>query len=319
VHIDFRPDPRLAPKAAVLTIFCMLLAVGCAPIRGYPDDPENTQVTLNRLQPYFDGTMDVEYFRAPESQRTPLRDAIVYSRIRAYDIAFSDFERKLYGDANEVTLGSDLIALALAGLTATTGSASTKAALGAATAGVIGAKAAIDKDLYYQKTVPALLAQMEAARLNALLPITNGLRLPDAGYPLHRAYIDLQIYKEAGSIPAAINAINKDAGNAKQDAQDAVYDRGPNDFIRLPDVEAVLAELKKLGTDQQFIAVARAMEPYLAGRPAAVRNTVKTIVGGSLLKANGPRAKQALIAWIHEEDMSPLNRQQWLTAIASAQ
>jgi len=68
-----------------------------------------------------------------------------------------------------------------------------------------------------------------------------------------------------------------------------VYDRGPNDFIRLPDVEAVLAELKKLGADQQFIAVARAMEPYLAGRPAAVRNTVKTIVGGSLLKANGPR------------------------------
>ena len=68
-----------------------------------------------------------------------------------------------------------------------------------------------------------------------------------------------------------------------------MYDRGPNDFIRLPDVEAVLAELKKLGADQQFIAVARAMEPYLAGRPAAVRNTVKTIVGGSLLKANGPR------------------------------
>jgi hypothetical protein len=85
-------------------------------------------------------------------------------------------------------------------------------------------------------------------------------------------------------------------------------------------VKAVLAELKKLGTDRQFIAVAQAMEPYLAGRPAEIRNTVKTIdPTGSRLKANGPRAKQALIAWIHEEDMSPLNRQQWLTAIASAQ
>jgi len=200
------------------------LLVACAPIRGYPNDPENTDATLDRLQPYFDGTKEAEYFALATTADTRAlkRNEIVFARLRGYDIAFADFERRLYGDANAVTLGSDLVGLVLAGLTATTGNAATKSALGAASAGVIGAKSAIDKDLYYQKTIPALLAQMEADRLNALLPITKGLKLPDADYPLMQAYIDLDVYKNAGSIPAAINAVNKDAGNAKDIAQDAL-------------------------------------------------------------------------------------------------
>jgi hypothetical protein len=139
--------------------------------------------------------------------------------MRAYDITFADFEKRLYGDGNAVTLGSDLVALALTGLIATTGNAATKSALGAASTGVLGAKAAIDKDLYYQKTIPALLAQMEADRLKVALTISAGMKLPDAEYPLMQAYLDLDAYKIAGSIPAAINQINKEAGNAKDALQ----------------------------------------------------------------------------------------------------
>jgi hypothetical protein len=150
------------------------------------------------------------------------RNEIILARVHAYDIVFADFEKRLYGDGNGVTLGGDLVALVLTGLTATVGSAGTKAALGAAATGVIGAKSAIDKDLYYQKTVPALLAQMEADRLKALAPITTGMKQSDADYPLLEAYIDLDAYKNAGSIPAAINAVNKAAGVAKDIAQAAV-------------------------------------------------------------------------------------------------
>ncbi len=150
------------------------------------------------------------------------RNEIILARVHAYDIVFADFEKRLYGDGNGVTLGGDLVALVLTGLTATVGSAGTKAALGAAATGVIGAKSAIDKDLYYQKTVPALLAQMEADRLKALAPITTGMKQSDADYPLLEAYIDLDAYNNAGSIPAAINAVNKDAGVAKDIAQAAV-------------------------------------------------------------------------------------------------
>ena len=222
MHIHRLKGPQLAAVTRSAAVVCLAVLAACAPLLGYPKDPEDTDATLNRLVPYFDGTKDLEYSHASPGQKTNIRNEIIFARMRAYDITFADFEKRLYGDGNAVTLGSDLIGLILAGLTATTGGAATKSALGAASASVIGANTAINKDLYYQKTIPALLAQMEADRLLAKAPIVAGVKLPDEQYPLIQAYIDLDAYKNAGSIPAAINAVNKDAGNAKDDALDTL-------------------------------------------------------------------------------------------------
>jgi len=191
---------RRGITSLLLVAWCLVLSA-CAPLLGYPKDPEDTDATLSALAPYFNGAKDVEYAHAPPAAKTNIRNEIIFARMRAYDITFADFEKRLYGDGNAVTLGSDLAGLILAGLTATTGNAATKSVLGAASAGVIGAKAAIDKDLYYQKTIPALLAQMEADRLQAKAPIVTGMKVPDEQYPLVQAYIDLDAYKNAGSIP----------------------------------------------------------------------------------------------------------------------
>src|ERR1051326_54440 len=212
---------RRGITSLLLVAWCLVLSA-CAPLLGYPKDPEDTDATLSALAPYFNGAKDVEYAHAPPAAKTNIRNEIIFARMRAYDITFADFEKRLYGDGNAVTLGSDLAGLILAGLTATTGNAATKSVLGAASAGVIGAKAAIDKDLYDQKTIPALLAQMEADRLQAKAPIVTGMKVPDEQYPLVQAYIDLDAYKNAGSIPSAINAVNKDAGNARADAVDTL-------------------------------------------------------------------------------------------------
>jgi hypothetical protein len=222
MHLGVWPRGWRTGRLCLVSCICSLLIVGCAPILGYPKDPEDTDATLIALQPYFNGAKEAEYTRAVPAARMATRNEIIFARMRAYDIAFADFEKRLYGDGNAVTLGSDLVGLVLAGLTATTGTAATKSALGAASAGVIGANTAINKDLYYQKTVPALLAQMQAERLQAKLPIVDGIKLSDAEYPLILAYIDLDAYKNAGSIPAAINAINKETGNAKDRAIEAL-------------------------------------------------------------------------------------------------
>jgi hypothetical protein len=139
------------------------------------------------------------------------------------------------------------------GKATTTGNAATKAALGAASTGIIGANAAINKDLYYQKTIPALLTQMEANRLKAKLPIAQGLTQPDSKYSLLKAYIDLDAYKDAGSMPAAISSITQSAANDKQLAQNNItFVRSANYVSELPDIQAVQAQLKLLTTDQQF-------------------------------------------------------------------
>jgi hypothetical protein len=311
---------RKRTMAGFAVLACCGLLVACAPIRGYPNDPENTDATLTRLTPYFDGIQEQIYFALPDpALRAGKRNEIVFARLRGYDIAFADFERRLYGDANAVTLGSDLVGLVLAGLTATTGNAATKSALGAASAGVIGAKSAIDKDLYYQKTIPALLAQMEADRLSALLPITTGLKLPDADYPLMQAYIDLDAYKNAGSIPVAINAVNKDAGNAKDDAQEAITFQRTSARAQLQGIVSVRTQLATLTADAQFVALAKAMQPFLAGRSPQVRQLVKTIdPNGLRLSGNARKARQVINAWIDEDDVTPANQQQWLNAIAAA-
>jgi hypothetical protein len=248
---DRRPICRLKEVVALIGV---PLLFACAPIEGFPKDPENTDATLTALQPYFDGTREKDYLAtSDDSARTQIRNEIIFRRLRGYDIEFANFQRQLYGQGNEITVGSDLIGLVLGGLTATTGNATTKAALGAASTGIIGANAAINKDLYYQKTIPALLTQMEANRLKAKLPIVQGMTQPDSKYPLMQAYIDLDAYKDAGSIPAAISSVTQSAANDKQVAQDNV--------ITLSGITlgspAVLARYNILGAYLQRLVVAR--------------------------------------------------------------
>ena len=305
--------------ALAISVWCGLL-IACAPLVGYPNDPENTAATLDRLAPYFNGAAEADYLATTDpGLRLAKRNALVLARMRAYDIEFTDFEKRLYGDGNAVTLGGDLVALAPTGLVATTGNAATKSALGAASTGVIGAKAAIDKDLYYQKTIPALLAQMEADRLKALLPITAGLKLSDADYPLMQAYIDLNAYQSAGSIPAAINAVNTNAGNAKENAQNAITFERTSAQAQLIGLVTVQSKLKALTTDAQFLALAKAMQLNLASRSQQIQNLMKSIdPKGARLTGNAQKARQVINAWLGEDDLTPANQQQWLDAISTA-
>ena len=303
---------------AILTVAGFL--VGCAPLRGYPTDPENTNATLISLAPYFNGAEEAEYLATTDANlRTIKRNEIVLGRMRGYDIEFQDFERRLYGDGNTIEVGSDLVGLIIAGLTATTGNAATKSAFGAVSAGVLGTNAAVNKDLYYQKTIPALLAQMEANRLKALAPIIAGLKQPDTIYPLMQAYIDLDSFKNAGSIPAAINSISQAAGNAKDQAQEAISIQRGSAQAQLASLMIVQSKLKTVTTDAQFLALAKAMEPSLASRSSQIQSLVKSIdPQGARLTGNAQKARQVINAWLGEDDLTPANQQQWLDAIAVA-
>jgi hypothetical protein len=316
---DCRRIGRLQ-SVIVVASTCSLWVVACVPIEGYPKDPENTDATLTALQPFFDGTAEKEYLAAVgDAARTPIRDEIILRRLRGYDIEFGNFQRQLYGQSNTVTLGSDLIGLILGGLTATTGNATTKAALGAASTGIIGANAAINRDLYYQKTIPALITQMEANRLKAKLPIVQGMTQPDSKYSLMQAYIDLDSYKNAGGIPSAISTITQNAATDKEVAQDSITFVRTSAYVsELPDIQAVQALLKTLSSDQQFVALAKAMQPYLATRPPQIQQLVKIIdPNNARLTGDALKAKEVINAWVGEEDMTAVNKKQWVDAITT--
>lgn len=312
---DLIRSPRIGLLACVLAV----LLSGCASIRGYPVDPENSAAALKRLLPYFNGTEAAAYDELPVGSkvRTEKRNEIVFARMRAYDIEFSNFERELYGSSNSVSIGTDLAGLALGGLTATVGGASTKAALGAASVGILGTNTAINKDLYFQKTIPALLAQMQANRAKQRLVILEKLVLPDSRYPLMAAYADLDAYADAGSIPNAISSITQDAGNAKQNAEGKIiaFVRTAANVKQLGDIINVQAQVKKL-SDSELLALAKAMQTNLASRPKQIQQLVKQLdPQGARLNGNVVAAKEVLNAWISEEDMTSDNLKEWKDAL----
>lgn len=319
--IGLVPQPIFgrSPFRMSLMALAMSSLLGCASINGYPKDPEDTSATLSKLTPYFDGTEERTYLSAgTEFGRQQKRDEIILARLRAYDIEFAAFEKDMFAQGNTITTGADLIDLVLAGLTATVGNASTKAALGATSAGVVGAQATISKDLFYQRTIPALLAQMEANRAKAKLTIIKSMGQPDSSYSLMQAYLDLDVYKNAGSLVGAVTSITQDAGTAKDTAQSAIQITRASSYIaQLSGVQSIQTLVAKL-TPAQLVTLAKSMQPKLESRPDQVQKLVSGLDPNGKWLNDGTAAKKVINAWLGEEDMTPSNKQQWSDAIANA-
>ncbi len=110
--------------------------------------------------------------------------------------------------------------IGVSGAGAVVGPAGTKSILAAISGGITGSKQSVDKHLYYEKTMPAMMAQMEAGRRTARVRIEQGLASDVQTYPLGLALLDLDAYYEAGTLPAAVRGIVQVAGNAIQKADE---------------------------------------------------------------------------------------------------
>ena len=198
----------------------ILSSTGCGTISGYQQRPEpHASVRKARRELYFGLNADKPYHDAAAGDRQKIRDELVYGKMQVLEDDFQDLERSLNSAGNSVSLGGDLIAIVLNGVAATAGSATSKSALSAASGGIVGAQGAINKDLYYQKTLPALISQMQANRAAASVTIVQNLKQADAAYPLNAAEIDLQHLIEAGSLVTALNDISQQATQQKKGSE----------------------------------------------------------------------------------------------------
>lgn len=308
-----RTLPKVALIASRICAASTLLAGGCAPLLGSPRDPENPgllrqSALLTKLEASFDPTEDDAYQRAGcvdlascagaggavEVARRAKRDDIVLRRLRALNLEFSNFEERLYGDSNVVGTGGDLLLLVLGGLGATMGNAGAKAALAASSAGVVGAQATINKDLFFQRTIPALMAQMEANRATVTTRILDGLGRSDAAYPLIRAELDLDALKRAGSIPSAISGITTQASDARTIAISEQANADARFVITNQSRESLRDRVGRL-TNASAIALGNREIATLATLPNAdLRLQIARFVPPSGRFDTGPQARQFL-------------------------
>jgi hypothetical protein len=213
-----RPSKQRLLCSKDLQVFVLLFLSSCSAFTGYPKNYQDTSDVLTADQPYLNASVRTTI----QAQANPeeYRNNVVYARIEVIDINYYNFESKLLGTYDGLSLGAGLTTLILNGLGATTGSAETKSALAAASAGVVGASGAVSTDIFYQKTLPALVAEMRAARQSALVPIMQGLQKPISAYPLSQALMDVNNYYVAGTLPSAVSSVTIQAG-AQQSAADA--------------------------------------------------------------------------------------------------
>lgn len=216
---------RLAEKQSIrlaLLMAAAILVVSCAPIRGYPTNFQDNDDTISRLKSSIEAARSQYDKTTDRAVLTTLRNRVVFNEMQISEIYFTEFQSRLWTDNNIFSTGSDLMVLILTGLGATTGDAVTKSALSAASAGIVGARGAISKDIYYQRTLPAILAQMSANRDKVKASIIDSIdKHDDSTYPLGLAEMDLQALQRASGIVDAVQSItnsatiNKDAAAAQ--------------------------------------------------------------------------------------------------------
>lgn len=190
----------------------MLLA-GCQAVQGYPPPGMSRLDALKSVEADSAVGAEKKYYEEKNPElRKPLRDNIVRARIYVADVNYHEFSRNLNAEQKAFAVGSDITVLALAGAGTLAKSTKTKTRLAAWSAGVLGGRSAIDKEIYYDKTLPAIIAQMDASRRTVLATLYTGLAKSDGDYGLLQAKTDLEDYYIAGTLPGALNAITKEAG-----------------------------------------------------------------------------------------------------------
>jgi hypothetical protein len=214
-------------RSVLLVIAVAFLTSACAALGGYPNNPTTTKDEMKALSAYFDPAEILQYKTMPAgAARQAFRDEVVYGRLAAYDIEFSQFQQDINAERGLTDTTGDLTTLTLTALGATGLEAGTKTALSAAATAVNGGKASVDKNIFYDQTLPVLFAQMAANRATIRYTIEKGLSVPppsgDASYPLTAALVDLAAYRDAGSIPGAITGVAVAAGAQKAHFQGAL-------------------------------------------------------------------------------------------------
>lgn len=195
----------------VLVLILSLLAGGCATIRNYPTrsaDAWGEAAALNDMFP-LSGYFNPAY---SETQREIYRNNLINARILAIDLNFEKFQQDLVREGVFTDLGTDWAILGLTGAGAVVPLTQTKTVLAAISTGITGAKTSVDKNLFFKKTIAALITQMKADRKSLLLTIRQKMQEDTDRYPLTAALIDLEDYYKAGTLPQALTSINVNAG-----------------------------------------------------------------------------------------------------------
>ncbi|HBM88197.1 MAG TPA: hypothetical protein DD437_06625 [Rhodobiaceae bacterium] len=210
-------------SCAWIGIFVIL--TGCGTVTGFPERPVSDNDDLDHLvNVYFSDGFDAAYTNADLStpqgvaSRRDARNNILNGRLAAFDIQFNRFQRELHsvGVGTQLSTDTALLGLGAAGAVVSGG---TSQLLSAIAGGITGFQGSVDREVFFEQTMPVLLQQMNAQRNLIRAKIRAGLLKSVTDYPLGQGLADIESYYFAGSIPGALVGISDAAGKSNDRAQ----------------------------------------------------------------------------------------------------
>lgn len=202
-----------SPVANLMVAILLLPALmGCASVGGFPKRPEIIPSKSPSQASRTEADVLREYEKSGSSQKKQFRNDAVFSRMLAIDRQYGLFKRALYKQTSKSKLSFDLLEVTVGTLGTVFTNATTSRVFSALSGGIASTAASVDKNLYYEQTLPALFSVMDAEREKVRVEILRGLGKEPQEYSLVRALVDLERLLHVGSIPGAILAVQRAAG-----------------------------------------------------------------------------------------------------------
>lgn len=156
----------------------------------------------------------------PQSAKA-YRNKVIAIYMTAIDDQYGIFRKKLNSQRKGVGLGLTLASLGLNGASPLVGVGS-KDVFSALAGGATSARTSLDKELYFDQALPALLAAMDAERLKVKATLLERMREDAAIYSMSQAFIDLNAYQAAPSFERAIDKLTAAANADRSEADTKV-------------------------------------------------------------------------------------------------
>lgn len=282
----------MAKLSKCIIALLVLLTSGCghfAATRGFPVQSVDVETRLAQMDIYRGDTL-IKQYNDPVNANNPIerrriRNDLINGRIALIDIHFNEFLQGLHEEDVGLNVATDAITIGL-GTAGALVSGGASQVLSGTSAAIIGAKESVDKNVFFDQTMPALMAKMIAQRKSVLVGIRNGLlNRTDEEYPLAQGLAELEEYYYAGTIPGAIAGVVQTAGAeaAEADKKLLVFNR-PKEFVsksvqdRVGAIAAALEDSTQV-SDSQVLALAnnppasgaeftKMLGLYRAGKPS---------------------------------------------------
>ncbi|HEX6660996.1 MAG TPA: hypothetical protein VF067_03905 [Sphingomicrobium sp.] len=281
---------------SVLALSCSAALAGCTSFEGAPRPVISLRDNLAMLTDYkipiaienFDGLT-----QSDPAAAVRYRNKVMTIYMNAMDAQYALFRRKLNDQRKGTNLGLDLATLGLTGAVPLVATGA-KDVLGALANGATSSRTAIDKELYFEQTLPALLATMDAERDDAKTNLITNMKKSAADYPMAIAFADLNSYEASASFERATDKLTSSASADRQSSADRLENTitGCDTLDNLRDGRARInkrlrqADLPRAALDKMAVRVGA--KATANATPSEIASTIR----GQLLA--GPCTKAAL-------------------------